>query len=591
MIVEAPPLVASEDRTLHVEVCKRHPGRESRFQLQAKLAMAPGVTVIVGHSGAGKTTLLRCIAGLSAPEDGRIAIGDHVLFDSRQKISLEPARRRVAFMFQDLALFPHLTVEDNVTYGLRRLDAAERARRMREILASFQIEHLGARFPREISGGEQQRVALARSLVTEPSVLLLDEPLSSLDPRTKVLIIDDLRRWNETHRIPILYVTHDHDELLALGDRAIVLERGKIITDGPPIDVLPNPLRLATVQSGRFENVFDATVIELREHVDSMICELTGTTIRIDAPLAQVAVGAEVCVGIGAHEILVASSPPAVVGDCNVIRGTIAQVDQRGAMLEVRVSCGAEFRVRLTSRPFESHRLEASADLWMMIQTRACHVVRSTLSEALQRLFVFVCQANTMRSAMAQAICNAEIAARLGVPLASLDRYGIKAVSAGLTAQPGQPMAAAVEQALEAIGTPAAEHRSRNLTRAMVHRAEAIFCMTEQQRAEVIARFPEAAAKAHCLHPDGEIGDPRGRSVDGLSELARQIQALIEQQLDGLGLSRAGHAARASGSIHPPRSAIAAGPSAEAKGSGPTALSTLGDGTAEPRRINTRGTA
>jgi protein-tyrosine-phosphatase len=161
-----------------------------------------------------------------------------------------------------------------------------------------------------------------------------------------------------------------------------------------------------------------------------------------------------------------------------------------------------------------------------------------------------------MRSAMAQAICNAEIAARLGVPLESLDRHGIKAVSAGLTAQPGQPMAAAVEQALEAIGTPAAEHRSRNLTRAMVQRAEAIFCMTEQQRAEVVSRFPEAAAKAHCLHPDGEIGDPRGRSVDGLSELARQIQTLVELKLDGLDIPRIGGATQTNPSIRSPRRTI-----------------------------------
>src|SRR6185295_746547 len=141
--------------------------------------VVPGVTVIVGHSGAGKTTILRCIAGLCDPREGRIAVGSRVLFDSERRIKVEAAQRRVAFVFQDLALFPHLSVQDNVTYGLRRLDAAERKRRMREILESFQIEHLCTRLPREISGGEQQRVALARSLVTEPSVLLLDEPLSS----------------------------------------------------------------------------------------------------------------------------------------------------------------------------------------------------------------------------------------------------------------------------------------------------------------------------------------------------------------------------------------------------------------------------
>jgi protein-tyrosine phosphatase len=174
-----------------------------------------------------------------------------------------------------------------------------------------------------------------------------------------------------------------------------------------------------------------------------------------------------------------------------------------------------------------------------MIRTRACHVLRSSLFDALQRLFVFVCQGNTIRSPIAQAICNAEIAARLGVPLESLDLFGIKAVSAGLTAQPGTPLAAEAEQALGAIGMPALEHRSRNLTHAMAQRAEVIFCMTEKQRAEVTARFPEAVAKTYCLHPDADVSFPHdAKSADAFSDMAREIQGLIGQQLDGLDVSR-----------------------------------------------------
>jgi protein-tyrosine-phosphatase len=276
-----------------------------------------------------------------------------------------------------------------------------------------------------------------------------------------------------------------------------------------------------------------------------MVCELVGTSIRVEAPLAeagpaQVAVGSEVCVGIRADEILVASSQPAILGDCNVIRGKITRVDRNGAMVEARVSCGAEFRVRLASRSIEPDGLETSADIWMMIRTRACHVVRSSLFEALQRLFVFVCQGNTIRSPIAQAICNAEIAARLGVPLESLERFGIAAVSAGLAAQPGVPLAAEAEQALGAIGIPPVEHRSRNLTHAMAQRAEVIFCMTEKQRAEVTARFPEAVAKTHCLHPDADLRFPHGKSADAFSDMAQEIQGLIGQRLDGLGVTRVG---------------------------------------------------
>lgn len=161
---------------LHIRLRKRHHSTSaSDFQVETEFRVSPGVTVMVGHSGAGKTTILRCIAGLSQPDEGFVVVGDRLLFDSRQRINIDVAQRHVGFVFQDLALFPHLSVHDNVTYGLRRLDRNERQRRLNEILKAFQIEHLSRRLPREISGGEQQRVALARSLVTEPSVLLLED--------------------------------------------------------------------------------------------------------------------------------------------------------------------------------------------------------------------------------------------------------------------------------------------------------------------------------------------------------------------------------------------------------------------------------
>src|SRR4030095_8174873 len=194
-----------------------------------------------------------------------------------------------------------------VPYGLRLLDVAERRRRMSEVMQAFQIEHLGGRFPRQISGGEQQRVALARSLVTEPLVLLLDEPLSSLDPRTKASIIDDLRRWNNARRIPILYVTHDYEEVLALGDRVIALDQGQIVAQGLPKEIIPALRREQMAQPANFENLFDATVFELQEQEHTMICQIAGTSIHIETPRARVPVGSEVRIGIRADEILVAT--------------------------------------------------------------------------------------------------------------------------------------------------------------------------------------------------------------------------------------------------------------------------------------------
>jgi len=508
-------------------------------RLAAAFAAASGVTVIVGTSGAGKTTILRSIAGLCDPEEGRIAVGDRVLFDSSQGIKLEPARRSVAFVFQDLALFPHLSVQDNVMYGLRRLDVQERQQRMNEILEAFQIAHLWGRSPREISGGEQQRVALARSLVTEPDVLLLDEPLSSLDQRTKVRIIEDLQRWNHRRRIPILYVTHDYGELLAMGDRAIAVEHGRIVAEGLPLDVVPAPPRAALAQPAGFENLFDATVRELLPQEGTMVCQLTGTPIRLRAPLTEAAVGSEVCLGIRAGEILVSASPPAILSACNVIPGRIRQLARTGPAVVARIGGGAEFRVRLDPLLTESGSLDVAADVWMMISTHACHLVRPVPLDALKRLFVFVCHGNTTRSPMAQAICNAEIADRFGVSFESLDRLGVKAVSAGLTARPGEPLAVEAQQALAEIGLPVLEHRSRNLTHRLAQRAEAIFCMTEEQRRELADLFPAAQPKSYRLHPEVDIGDPHGQDPEEYLDCALQIQDLVRHRLDGLGVAQA----------------------------------------------------
>ena len=168
----------------------------SVFVLDVELEVPPGITILFGPSGAGKSTLLDCIAGLAEPDEGRITAGGTIFFDSDKKTDLPPQKRRVAYVFQSLALFPHLTVEQNVEYGLEDLPTADRQTRATEILEIFRVQKLKNRKPDQISGGEKQRVALARSLVAKPRVLLLDEPLSGLDTALKSSLVDDLRAWN-----------------------------------------------------------------------------------------------------------------------------------------------------------------------------------------------------------------------------------------------------------------------------------------------------------------------------------------------------------------------------------------------------------
>jgi ABC-type Fe3+/spermidine/putrescine transport system ATPase subunit len=228
------------------------------FLLDVSLEVLPGITILFGPSGAGKSTLLDCIAGLVRPDSGRIVLGEEPLFDSSRAIDVSPQNRRIAYVFQSLALFPHLTVEQNVSYGLQGLAAEQRSRRVREVLQAFRVEHLSGQKPDAISGGEKQRVALARSLVTDPRVLLLDEPLTGLDAEIKATIVRDLRAWNAAKHIPVLYVTHSREEVDALSERVIAMADGHVVSAGTPTEVLEAPRRTRLAQAAGFENILSS---------------------------------------------------------------------------------------------------------------------------------------------------------------------------------------------------------------------------------------------------------------------------------------------------------------------------------------------
>ncbi len=187
------------------------------------------------------------------------------------------------------------------------LDENEKRLRTDAILESFRIPQLRGRKPAEISGGERQRVALARALVTDPCVLLLDEPLAALDASTKSKIIDDLRAWNQAHRIPILYVTHSREEVFALGERVLVLENGRIIAQGTPHEVMTAPRQETVAQLAGFENIFDATVLAAHPDRGTMTCQIVGSSVELETPLVRAEVGSVLRVGIRAGDILLAT--------------------------------------------------------------------------------------------------------------------------------------------------------------------------------------------------------------------------------------------------------------------------------------------
>ena len=365
---------------LRLNFRKSFPSTQREFSLQVELSIAPGFTILFGPSGSGKTTLLDCVAGLTPPEVGRIAIGDHVLFDASGHINTPVARRNVGYVLQDLALFPHLSVEQNAEYGLAHLSRPARKQCAGDMLRDFRIEHLRKQRPSEISGGERQRVALARALVTDPCVLLLDEPLAALDAPTKAKILHDLRRWNQAHNIPILYVTHSREEVIALGEHVLVMEEGIIIAQGTPHEVLSAPLQETVAQLAGFENVFDATVESVHGDRGTMTCRLpenkAGDSIMLETPLIRAEAGSHLRVGIRAGDILLAIAKPVGLSARNVIAGRVVSLERRDMIVSARVDSGVEMDVHLTLAARDALALTEGREVWLVIKTHSCHLMR-----------------------------------------------------------------------------------------------------------------------------------------------------------------------------------------------------------------------
>lgn len=351
------------------------------FTLDVALQVSPGITILFGPSGAGKSTLLDCLAGLQTPQQGRISIGDQVCFDSDTRLNLPPQARGVAYVFQTLALFPHLTAEENVVYGVGGLPREARTARVREILQAFAVEKFRHRKPSEISGGERQRIALARSLVTQPGALLLDEPFVGLDAHSKSAVMDDLRAWNASRQIPILLVTHNREEVSALGERVIALDQGRVVSAGTPLEVLEAPRRKRLAQAAGFENFLRGTVADLRESDGVMRIRLGDTPCEIEVPLGYANVGDAVCIAVRAGDILLAVQPPQGLSARNVLEGRITSLESQSTLVRARVCCAAgpsvEFSVHLTPGAVRELELAAGQCVWLVVKTHSCHLVEN----------------------------------------------------------------------------------------------------------------------------------------------------------------------------------------------------------------------
>lgn len=233
------------------------------FSLDVTLRCEPGVTVLFGASGAGKTLTLNLLAGLAAPDRGRILLGDELLCDAQRQVHVPPRRRGIGYLFQSDTLFPHMTVEENLLFPLAGVPPLERRRRLNSMLEAFRIADLKDRPPRELSGGQRQRVALARALVSGPRLLLLDEPARGLDYELRHDLYNVLRQVRQQFPIPIVVVTHDLAEAFLLAGHMYIYQQGRVVQEGAPEAVYAAPRLPQVAQLLGYTNIFEGTLERL----------------------------------------------------------------------------------------------------------------------------------------------------------------------------------------------------------------------------------------------------------------------------------------------------------------------------------------
>src|SRR5215468_5202477 len=377
-VVAENPVSSPSATLLRASFEKQLRSQHGQFRLEVEFEVPSGFTILFGASGAGKTTVLDCLAGLITPDHGTILLGNRNLFDSSGRTNVPTAHRHAGYVFQSLALFRHMTVEQNVSYGIAHLSQHERSSRVASVLDAFRISHLTRRKAGNISGGESQRVALARTLVTDPEFVLMDEPLAALDAPTKARIIEDLREWNRAHSIPILYVTHSREEVFALGERVIVLDGGRVLAQGTPHEVLNAPHMETVAQLAGFENIFDAVVEAVHPERGTMTCRIPGEAagVVLETPLVRGGVGSTLRVGIRAGDILLAISPPTGLSARNVIPGRIQSLEQRDVIVSAQVRSRVVMEVHLTMAARDSLGLVPGKEVWLVIKTHSCHLMQ-----------------------------------------------------------------------------------------------------------------------------------------------------------------------------------------------------------------------
>jgi molybdate transport system ATP-binding protein len=342
--------------------------RRAAFHLDAAFRSDAPIVALFGRSGAGKTTLVHAIAGIVRPERGRIVIGERVLFDSARGIDLPPEKRRVGYVFQDALLFPHLSVRANLAYGEALTPAAERFVDFERVLALLGIGGLLERRPASLSGGERQRVAIGRALMASPRLLLLDEPLASLDGARKAEILAYIELLRDELRLPMVYVSHALEEVTRLADRVVVVADGRVVAEGGAAEALSRA-EVGAI-AGRFD---EGAVIDARVAAHDVAFELTRLAFadgELVVPNVDALPGESVRVRVRSRDVSLALAAPAGLSIQNILEARVVTISHEfGAIVDVGLKVGETgLTARVTRKAVSELALAPGARVFALVK-------------------------------------------------------------------------------------------------------------------------------------------------------------------------------------------------------------------------------
>ena len=348
--------------------------RQGAFDLAADFNAEHGVTALFGRSGSGKTTLVNIVGGLLRPDAGRVALDDRLLVDTEKRIWVPPHRRRIGVVFQEDRLLPHLSVRQNLLFGRWFAPRREAAVEVGAVVDLLGIGHLLSRRPAGLSGGEKQRVAIGRALLSKPRLLLMDEPLSALDDTRKAEILPYLERLRDEARVPILYVSHSVAEVARLADTLVVLDAGRVTAVGPAAEVLARLDIVSIAGSREAGAVLDARILSQDERYG--LTRLSTLAGELRVPRIDLAPGSRLRLHVLARDVTLSLGPPTGSSALNILAAVVAEVprvgDDGSASIAVRLDCGGvSLLARITRRSVSEMDLQPGLPVYAVIKSVA----------------------------------------------------------------------------------------------------------------------------------------------------------------------------------------------------------------------------